>query len=76
MRREKKDVVRNEPLPPNDNRFFHNNNHIWTDVRMAINIHSYKKYKCTGIDIFVNDLNIVPYPFTKKFPLIKVYKIS
>ena len=33
-----------------------------------------KKYKCTGIDIFVNDLNIVPYPFTKKFPLIKVYK--
>lgn len=28
---------------------------------MAINIHSYKKYKCTGIDIFVNDLNIVPY---------------
>ena len=43
---------------------------------MAINIHSYKKYKCTGIDIFVNDLNIVPYPFTKKFPLIKVYKIS
>ena len=41
---------------------------------MAINIHGYKKYKCTGIDIFVNDLNIVPYPFSKKFPLIKVYK--
>ena len=28
---------------------------------MAINIHGYKKYKCTGIDIFVNVLNFVPW---------------
>ena len=28
---------------------------------MAINIHGYKIYKCTGIDMFVNDLNFVPY---------------
>ena len=28
---------------------------------MAINIHGYKKYKCTGIDMFVNNLNFVPY---------------